>query len=639
MNSAAAINQDTCIFTESERRIARRKEKLTVWQHSEKTRVITDGNIKGPWRNNVTPYTVGPMHCWTIPSIRKIFLLWAPQTAKTQVGFNCMCYSIEHDSMSVMYVMPDEKVAKRISRRRIIPMFKGSPALRALLGPRFNDVTTLAVNFNNGADLMMAWATSAAELSSESVPILILDERDKFPDMAGREIDPTAAAEIRATTFPHTSKTLEISTPEDETGIVADIEAEADVIYHYQPKCPICGECQEMEFDRIFLAEDIKDPREIIRRKLGRYQCKTCGMAWNDFMRNQAVLDGMSNPESLYGWVPDKVIENPIAVAFHLPSWYSPFVSLSRVKAAEIRGIDNRAKQKVFITQHKAEAWREIVDKPKKEDDILKARCDLAAQTVPETALALTCCFDVQKAGFWFTVWAWARDIRGLTGWKIHHGALGTWDDVDRLLFETEYPIVGGSGTMRIWRAGFDTGGGKKFEDMSMTEETYYWIVDNFNRGVQLWGTKGSSRPIPGSICRKGKELMQTPSGKKLPDWFYLVFIDTDKVKDLLHDGLDRAATGGSNPLYLDRDTDALFAKHILAEEKRMDQKTKRPKWERLKADNHLLDASCGAIALAHPQWLGGGVNILAPRVVVQPQQQAQGSQKKEQKMKTNRRW
>lgn len=191
---------------------------------------------------------------------------------------------------------------------------------------------------------------------------------------------------------------------------------------------------------------------------------------------------------------------------------------------------------------------------------------------------------------------------------------------------------------MRIWRAGFDTGGGKKYEDMSMTEETYYWIVDNFNRGVQLWGTKGSSRPIPGSICRKGKELMQTPSGKKLPDWFYLVFIDTDKVKDLLHDGLDRAATGGSNPLYLDRDTDVLFAKHILAEEKRMDPKTKRPKWERLKADNHLLDASCGAIALAHPQWLGGGVNILAPRVVVQPQPQA-NQQKKEQKMKMNRRW
>jgi phage terminase large subunit GpA-like protein len=639
MNLSAALNQDILIFTDGERRVFKRKEKLTVWQHAEKTRVITDGNIKGPWRNNVTPYTVGPMHCWTMPSIRKIFLLWAPQTAKTQVAFNCMCYSIEHDGMSIMYVMPDEKVAKRISRRRITPMFKNSPAMRELLSPRFDDTTTLAINFTNGADLMMAWATSAAELSSESVPILILDERDKFPNMAGREIDPTAAAEIRATTFPHTSKVLEISTPDDETGIVADIEAEADTIYHYQAKCPICGEYQKMEFEQIFLSEEIKDPREIIRRKLGYYQCKTCGMSWNDFMRNQAVLDGLANPESLYGWVPDRIIENPIAVAFHLPSWYSPFVSLSRIKAAEIRGNDNRAKQKVFITQHKAEPWKEIIEKPKKEDDILKARCDLPTQTVPETAVALTCGIDVQKRGFWFAVWAWKRENVELTGWKIHHGALGTWDEVGRLLFETEYPIADGSGSMRIWRAALDTGGGRKNEDETMTDETYFWIIDNYYRGVELYGTKGSSRPIAGRICKQGKELMQTRTGKKLPPGFHVVLIDTNQAKDKLHEGLRRAAANEPHALYLDKDTDTIFARHILAEEKILDPKTKRPIWDRKKPDNHLLDASCCALVLAHRDFILGGVNILAPRVVqLQPQPNIR-AQRKEQKIKKSGRW
>src|ERR1035437_6210337 len=88
MNQTAA-QQPTFTFTEGERRVFRRKEKLFVWQHAEKTRVITDGNIKGPWRNSVTPYTVGPMHCWTMPSVRKIFLQWGPQSAKTQVAFNC----------------------------------------------------------------------------------------------------------------------------------------------------------------------------------------------------------------------------------------------------------------------------------------------------------------------------------------------------------------------------------------------------------------------------------------------------------------------------------------------------------------------------------------------------------------------
>jgi phage terminase large subunit GpA-like protein len=623
------LDPDSFVFTPGERRVFARKEKLTVWQHAEKTRVITDGNIKGPWRNSVTPYTIGPMDCWTWPSVRKIFLMWGPQSAKTQVAFNCMNYSIEHDGQSVMYVMPDEKVSRRIGKRRIIPMFKASPAMSDLLSPRFDDTTTLAVSFLNGADLMMAWATSAAELSSESVPILILDERDKFPEYSGKEADPQDLAEIRSTTFPHTSKLLEISTPNLETGIAADIEAEADVIYHFAPKCPICGDYRIMEFEQIILQENIKDPREIIRRRLAYYQCKACGMLWDDYMRNQAVLDGLQNLDSLYGWIPDRVVENPVAVAFHLPSWNSPFVSLSRVKAAEIRGHDSRKKQMVFVTQIKVEPWKEAVEKPKKESELLKARAmNLAPMTVPESALALTFCADVQKAGFWFSVWAWARDVRGLTGWQIHYGAVATWTEIEHILYETEYPIVDGSGTMRIWRAAFDTGGGKKYEDMSMTEETYWWIIANFYRGVQLWGTKGSSRPIPG-LVRKGEALLKTPSGKKLPDWFHLALIDTEKIKDLVHYGFDQAIAGGGNALYLHRDTEELYAKHILAEEKRMDRKSKTAKWERIRPSNHLLDSTCGAVALAQPQWLGGGVNILAPRIVVPQTSQAVQNQQR----------
>jgi phage terminase large subunit GpA-like protein len=638
MQLAANQENKTFFWTLPERNVWKRKEKMTVWQHAEKTRVITDGNIKGPWRNSVVPYTIGPMDCYAWPSVRKIFLMWAGQAAKTQVAFNCMNYSIEHDGLSIMYVMPNEKVTKRISRKRIIPMFKASPAMRELLSPRFDATTTLAVSFLNGADLMMAWATSAAELSSESVPIIILDERDKFEEFTGKEADPKELAEIRSTTFPYTSKLLEISTPNLENGIAADIEAEADVLYRYAPKCPVCDSYQIMEFDQIIFNNEIKDPREILRHKTAQYQCKICGMFWNDHVRNQAVADAIHNPDSLFGWIPDKIVENPIAVAFHLPSWNSPFVSLSRVAAAFLRGKNDRSKHMAFINNHKVEPWIETVEKPKKEEEILKAKCDLAPQTVPESALALTLCADVQKSGFWFTTWAWARDVFGLTGWLIHYGALARWAEVEKLLYETEYPIADGSGAMRIWRAAFDTGGGKKYEDMSMTEETYWWIIANYGRGVQLWGTKGSSRPIPG-IIKKGEALLKTPSGKKLPDWFHLALIDTEKIKDMFHYGLNQAIEGGGNALYLHRETDEIYAKQILAEEKRMDRKRKVAKWENIQQrPNHLLDASCGAYALALPQWIGGGVNLIAPRIVVQPANRP-ALIKKEKIQNKNKRW
>jgi hypothetical protein len=118
-------------------------------------------------------------------------------------------------------------------------------------------------------------------------------------------------------------------------------------------------------------------------------------------------------------------------------------------------------------------------------------------------------------------------------------------------------------------------------------------------------------------MFKKGEALLKTPSGRKLPDWFHLVLIDTDKLKTFFHYGLDQAIARDSNALYLHHDTDMIYARHILAEEKRMDRKSKIAKWERIRSANHLLDASCGAVALAQPQWLGGGVNILAPRIVV----------------------
>lgn len=641
----SAIKKDTFRFTPGERRVFKAKEKLTVSQWAQRHRIVTSGPHTGPWRNETTPYLVEPMDSWNLPFVRRIILMFAPQIGKTQVAFNCLAYAIDQDPGPAMYVMPDEKVAKRIARKRIIPLFKQTPRLRELMSPRSDDTTMLSIHFQNGMDLMMAWATSAAELASESVRYLIRDEVDKFPDFSGKEADPMALAEIRTNAFPFTKKILDISTPTAEPSIISQALAnDADEIRDYQARCPICGEYQIMEFGErtesgglvnggIFWPKNCREPREIIRKHLANYQCKVCVAAWDDYLRDQAVHAGRWVPRLKPG---EKAPERPQVIGFHLPSWYSPFISLSRVAADFLRGNSgNLSKFMVFITQHKAIAWNPTPDKPKREDEILKAKCALPPQTVPETAIALTCALDVQKAGFWYAVRAWARDMHGLTGWLIHYGMLFSWDDVERLLFETEYPIArpvkdnvsnGASApneSMRIWRAAFDTGGGKKYEDMSMTEETYWWIIANYYRGVQLFGTKGSSHPIPG-LCKKGEALMKTPTGKKVPDWFHIVTVDTDSIKNLLHFGLERAATGGDNALYLHKETDEVYARHILAEERRINLKTKAVHWERIRPENHLLDADGLAVALAQPQWIGGGVNILAPRKPAAP---AEGKQ------------
>lgn len=181
--------------------------------------------------------------------------------------------------------------------------------------------------------------------------------------------------------------------------------------------------------------------------------------------------------------------------------------------------------------------------------------------------------------GFWFVVRALAADF---TSWNIHYGHLPTWDDVEKLLFDSAYPMPDSDFMMKIWRAGLDTGGGKnKFGgeyDVSMTERAYFRLRKNIvGRGCRVWGTKGSSNPLAGKV-QLGKPLDRTPSGKPLPPipgigGLQLVLFDTDKPKDAFHYRLQLAIENKPGAAYLHSSTDSQYVSHILAEEKRKKKK------------------------------------------------------------------
>ena len=599
---------DVLIFTEGERRVFRRKERITTSEWAARHRVVTNGPITGKWRNETTPYLVEPMDTLDLPHVRRVILMFAPQTGKTQVAFNFLGHMIDADPGPVMYVMPDEKVCKRIARKRILPMFRGSPRLAALLSLRPDDTTTLAVGFINGADLMMAWATSAAEISSESVKYLIRDEIDKFPDFSGKEADPLSLTEIRTNAYPYTKKILDLSTPADESGYIGKaVEKDADEIRHYHVVCPICAADQVMHFGQFSWPESVRDPREIIRKRLAHYQCEACGMLWDDHMRDMAVQKGF--------WRAESPVDRPQCVAFHLPAWYSPFVSLSAVVAAYLRGLEDPGKLMVFITQHKAQVWKESIT-PKDEQKLLDThRTDIPPLIIPARAVALTCGIDVQKFGFWFVVRAWAED---LSSWLIQYGFLSDFTAVEDLIFHTAYRVQDSDKTMEIWRVAMDTGGGAtEDEDWTRTEEIYEWIRAvniKFRTGPgpdRVYGTKGASRPMAGGTQRiKVSILEKFPhSNRPIPGSLELRLLDSAQFKALLHwrmeRGLDEASGGpdASQRFLLHAETGADYALQLLSEELVRDRRG-RKYWKRIRKVNHLLDAEILAAAAADNQWL-----------------------------------
>lgn len=587
--------QTTYIFKrpESERLIFRPREGLTVSQWAEKYRIVETGSMPGRWKNNVTPYAVEPMDCWTVPTIRKIILCWAPQTAKTQVAFNCLGFSIDQDPGPAMYVMPDEKVTKRISRRRIIPMIERTPKLKSLLGPRSADKATLAVRFVNGMDLMLAWATSAAELASESIRYLFLDEIDKYPDFSGKEADPISLSEIRTIAYPYNKKILKFTTPTVEGGnIDRALISEADEIRDYHVPCPVCDELQVMIFDNIVWPQDIRDPRLISREKRAHYACRSCGMSWDDSMRNAAVKKGK--------WIPRTAVNRPEAVAFHLPSWYSPFVSLSDVAASFIRGLDDPSKLMVFVTQHKAEPWKEIVER-KEDSAILSHKTNLPPGVVPKWAFALTAGIDMQKDHFCFVVRAWDED---LNSHLVQYGYLFSWADIEALLFQTKYQVEDSASTMGISRAGLDTGGGSKdgSGEWTRTEEAYQWLRKHAHLRI-AYGTKGSSRPhITGKRVRFAVIDKMDRGNRPIPGGLELHFLDTSQYKGLIHWRLSRTE-GETQRFYLHSETGVDYARQILAEELRRDRHN-RVEWKQVRKDNHYLDCEVIAAACADDEWM-----------------------------------
>jgi len=145
---------------------------------------------------------------------------------------------------------------------------------------------------------------------------------------------------------------------------------------------------------------------------------------------------------------------------------------------------------------------------------------------VPNDAVALTCGIDMQKSNFYFLARAWDKD---LTSWLIQYGTLSTWDDVEKFVFDTRYPVQGSTEAKGIFRAALATGGGVNADDdWTRTEEAYEWLRDNI-RGV-IFGIKGASKDPFDTVQVKIMDRMPK-SRKPIPGGLELRILHTQRLK------------------------------------------------------------------------------------------------------------
>lgn len=602
-------------------------EKLTISEWAERYRILKKpAEEEGPMRLRRTPYLVPILNAFQDPEVETVVLCKSAQIAGTEMLITVMGYLAHQEPCAMMLVMADEDTAEHMSKKRIQPMFEAHDELKGMIvRNQFNkDEMTLA----NGAYIAMAWASSVAKLASRPMRAIFFDEVDK-PGyyITTKEASPIKLGIERTETF-FKRKIGIVSTPTTEEGNIVKALNGCDVVYDWHVPCPYCGQFQPLRWSRKYSAE-FKDGMYLAddgeRHPIGEvyweggaaatpeqieragYRCGECRKVLTTHEKNWAVENGKAVSRAVTSYKPRKV-------GFHLNRLYSLLGKSGNVpKLVE----DWLACQKDprelqgFINSTLAEPWRIIVTSSN-ETEVLRARCGLRPTLVPDQAVALTAGVDVQKLGFWFAVRAWARDY---TSWLVHYGFLPRWEDLEALLFNTEYKSEGKGDPFYIWRAAIDTGGGDTEDEnfLSRTEEVYFWLRENgVGRGCRCFGTKGSSHPL-GTYFKYSKPIDKTPSGKALGTGLQLVMMDTSKLKDAFFYRLNGAVTGGAHASYLHSETGLDYVQQILAEEKRKDSRGVE-EWVRVRKANHLLDAEILAMACADPSWPGGGVNLLPGR-------------------------
>lgn len=365
-------------------------ENMTVSQWADKHRRLSpESSVEvGPWRTRRTPYLKEPMDAFTDPKVRRLVMVSASQTGKSEFINNAIGYIISEDPGSILFVHPTTVDAKEYSRLRIAPMIRDSKTLRdkvAEAKSRDSGNTILQKSFPGGI-LTLCGSTEAHALASKPIRYLMGDERDRWAISAGREGDPWELARVRQTTF-YNAKAVEVSTPTIKNASAIEKAFSEGTMERWCVACPHCGEYENIVFSDIHFEYTEKEIRgkKIYEVTDVWYGCPSCGAisVENEIKRQPAK------------WI----AENPDAYkkgvrSFWLNAFVSPWLGWKDIIQMFLDATGDTEKLKVVYNTRFGELWE---DRGNLEDeDSFMARREEYPAELPEGVLVLTCGVDTQ---------------------------------------------------------------------------------------------------------------------------------------------------------------------------------------------------------------------------------------------------
>lgn len=503
--------------------------------------------------------------------IESIVLCFGSQIGKTEAELNMIGFALHQSKAPVMMVYPTDTLAKFNSDKRVEPMIKNTEPLAKMYNE--NESSKLELNFNTGNYLVLSGANSPASLASRAIKYVFFDEVDKYPVFSGKEANPIKLATERTKTFVD-AKHVMVSTPTVETGNIWTAFKQAHAQKEYYVPCPHCGEYQKLVFKQIKWPDEAKGNKDRIR-DTAYYECEHCKKAILDKHKMDMLRKGEWRAEN----EPDCRVRS---VGYHLSSLYSPWIAFGKVAYEFFTSKDFPDQLMNFINSWLAEPWRSA--KTKSTQTLHFTESTYERGVVPDKATLLIASVDVQLDYFWWEVRAYAP---GVKSYLIDYGQASTWDDLEEIIVNREYPTEYGE-PRQVMKAGIDSG--------FRTDEVYQFCARFPEICIPLKGSsnhKTLTAPYSMSSVEKG-----VIGGLKL------YVLNTDYWKDFIFARMIRPIDEVGT-IHLFKDCPQEYTDHLRSEEKQEIRNVKTGEvtvqWKPLTGHptNHLLDTCTYNAAVA----------------------------------------
>ena len=606
---------------------------------AEANRILPPGSAEpGPMRLARTPYVVPILRAFSRWEVVRIVFTMARQMAKTSgVVFNVLGHRLDDEPCPCLYVGPTEDNIRNVVEPKIQHMLEHTPSLwvKTARG-QLNKKTWKLIA---GVPLRLAWAGSDSQLKADSMGLAFVDEIDGIEQQAkegageGNVID---MVEAICKTYPE-SKLGITSTPtlghapsrRDERTGLEHWEVSEDVtsaVWRYWQEGSRhewawpCPHCLAYFVPRSVLLHPVRDVSADEAEERGCVICPNCGSEILDRHRDWANRRGVmvapgqrvleySDEWGAYGsggpgpMVQDmETAEEPQRLVWgdYLPQvrsrsyasfWVSGLATFSvkttygYIASKLVRALASGDPERIRGTYNTdlGELYRVIGEAPDWAEVQELAYGYALGQALPRVT-TLTAGVDVQANRLVYVIRGWVPE-RERESYLVGYGEL--WGDTDKAevwgrlrddILDTEH------GGLRIARMAIDSG--------YRRNAVYNFASDNSPRAIACKGQATmdeSFKSVPIEINYKGRK-------RKMG--LHLWHVNSDWAKSWVH---SRIGWPSDQPgaWHLPDDISEGYCKQIAAEARRVNRAGKVI-WEKLRVDNHFLDAEALAYLAAN---------------------------------------